>query len=285
MPNDGRLRYTNFTGNMVLPNYSPGDAIAASWLDTGDVASLDIYWVARDIVCGGSVAGEIWRDGSGAPQNNGGGFPDLNFAECHRSSNYGYQIDEQRRLAAVSGKREPIWGFVENGGPFTPPEVRMIAPDQMAGGVWNSLIHGAMGINYFNNTFNNGSCTSSNNLRYPLYYNASCYADIRAKTKVVNAQIKQLAPVLNTQSYQYTFDARLNTMLKEQGGSYYIFAMPAGIKGGSATGSHTLQLPSGLNGATAEVMFEGRTLPISASRQFTDSFAADYAYHIYKITP
>ncbi|WP_117213085.1 hypothetical protein [Allorhizocola rhizosphaerae] len=29
-PKDGRMRYTNFTGNMVLPNYSPGDRVASA---------------------------------------------------------------------------------------------------------------------------------------------------------------------------------------------------------------------------------------------------------------
>lgn len=285
LPQDGRIHFTNFTGNMVLPNYTPGDSIAASWLDQNDVASLDIYWISRDIVCGGSVAGEIWRDGSGSAQPHGNGYNDLNFAECHRSSNYGYQVSEQRRLAAVSGKHEPIWTFVENGGPFTPPEVRMITPDEMAGGVFNSLIHEARGINYFNHTFNEGSCTSSNNLRDPIYYNRPCYTAIRAKTKEINSRIKQLAPVLNTQSYQHIFNPKLETMLKEHSGSYYIFAMPGPVKGGSATGAHNLQLPPGLNGGTAEVLFENRTISIGANRQFTDSFANHYTYHIYKITP
>ncbi|HYG84095.1 MAG TPA: DUF4082 domain-containing protein [Verrucomicrobiae bacterium] len=283
LPKDGRFHYTNFTGNMILPNYTPGDTIAAEWLDQNDVVSLDIYWYTRDLVCGGSVAGEIWKDGSGAKQPHGNGYNDLSYDECHRASNYGHQIDAQRRLAALSGKREPVWGFIETGHPFTDPENRGITPNQLAGAVWNSLIHEARGINYFNHSFS-GPCQSSNVVRDPLYVGRDCYAAIRAKVKQVNAQITELAPVLNSQSFSYSFNPKLDTMLKEKNGSYYIFAMPAGVKGGSATSQQSLRLPNGLTASKAEVLFENRSLPITDG-QFTDTFAADHTYHIYKITP
>jgi hypothetical protein len=31
-------------------------------------------------------------------------------------------------------------------------------------------------------------------------------------------------------------------------------------------------------------MFEGRTLPVGTDRRFSDSFAVESAYHIYKIS-
>lgn len=283
LPQDGRLHFTNFTGNMILPNFTPGDAITSEWLDQSDVNSLDIYWYTRDLVCAGSIGGEIWKNGSGAPQPHGSGYNDLSYEECHRASNYGYQIDAQRRLSALSGKVEPVWTFVENGHPFTGTENRGIAPNQLAGAVWNSLIHEARGINYFNHSFS-GPCESSNVLRDPIYVGRDCYSAIRAKTKEVNAQVTQLAPILNTQSLSYSFNPKLDTMFKEKDGSYYIFAMPAGIKGGSTTGTQALKLPNGLTATNAEVLFENRNVAI-VDDMITDDFAADYTYHIYKITP
>jgi hypothetical protein len=73
----------------------------------------------------------------------------------------------------------------------------------------------------------------------------------------------------------------MDTMLKAYGGSYYLFAMP-GANGG--TGGQTLSLPAGLRASTAEVMFENRSVPINGG-QISDTFAAEYSYHIYKVTP
>jgi hypothetical protein len=277
------MYYTNYTGNMSFPIYSPSDSVAAQWIDINSAISQDVYWYSRELECGGSVAGEVWTNGSGAPQRNGSGYNDLSLPECHRPSNYGYMIDHTRYLDGLSGTRRPLYAFVENGHPFVDPS-NTITPDQMSGAVWSSLIHEARGINYFNHSFG-GPCQSSHNFRDPIISSRTCYTAMRAKAKEINGRVKQLAPVLNTQSYQYKFDPNLDTMLKSYGGSYYIFAMASGIKGGTATGSHTLQLPAGLNGSTVEVLFENRTLPINVSRQFTDSFAADYTYHIYKVTP
>jgi hypothetical protein len=279
-PADGRMRVTNHTGHMFFPTMSPGDATSASWLDVSDLVSLDVYWYGRPLHCGGSISGEIWKDGSGPSQPHGSGYNDLSLAECHRPHNYGRQVQDQRRLAALSGKREPVFTFVENGSPFESGTVYTITPDQMAGAVWNSIIHEARGVAYFNLTMNDQTgCYTANNLDHP------CYTAMRAKAKELHTRIKQLAPVINTQSYEHTFNSNLDTMLKEHGGAYYIFAMPTGIKGGSATGTHTLQLPAGLNGSTAQVLFEDRTLTIDSSRRLTDTFAADTTIHIYKITP
>jgi hypothetical protein len=278
---DGRMHFTNFTANMLWPTFPPGPEYTTKWLDANDVNSLDIYWHARDLVCGGNIAGEIWKDGSGAPQPHGNGYNTLSEAECHRASNYGWQIDAQRRLSMASGKAEPVFGFVENGSPAdTNPingPVHTITPDEMTGAMWNMIIHGASGINIFNHTLN-GACITSDNLNHP------CYAAMRQKTKEVSAQIRQLASVINTQSFNYEFDPLLDTALKEKDGSYYILAMPAGIKGGSATGQHTLRLPIGLEATHAEVLFENRNVPV-VNGAITDNFEAQYTYHIYKITP
>jgi hypothetical protein len=102
--------------------------------------------------------------------------------------------------------------------------------------------------------------------------------------KEVNQQVSQLAPVINTQSYQYDFGTNLDTMLKWYQGSAYIFAMISG-DASSQPGNRTFTLPADLHiAATVQVVDESRSLPVSAGA-FTDNFAQEYAYHIYKVTP
>jgi hypothetical protein len=69
-------------------------------------------------------------------------------------------------------------------------------------------------------------------------------------------------------------------MLKAHAGSAYVFAMCAN---GSTPGQRTCTLPAGVNGSTVEVVDENRTLPVSGGK-FTDTFAAEYTYRIYRIT-
>ncbi len=42
-------------------------------------------------------------------------------------------------------------------------------------------------------------------------------------------------------------------------------------------------MPAGINGTSVEVVGESRNLTVSGSKQFTDTFAAEYTYHVYKI--
>jgi hypothetical protein len=98
----------------------------------------------------------------------------------------------------------------------------------------------------------------------------------------VDQRIKTLAPVLNTQSYQYTFGSDLDTMLKAYQGSAYIFAMISGAAA-SEPGQRTFTLPPALAGATSvEVLNENRTIPV-VDGHFTDNFPYEYTYHIYKV--
>ena len=108
----------------------------------------------------------------------------------------------------------------------------------------------------------------------------ACGASIRPAVTEVNRQITELAPVLNTQSYQHSFNASLDTMLKHHNGASYVFAMQ---KRDKTTGSYSFTLPAGMAGTRVEVLYENRTLPISGGA-FQDSFAAENSYHIYKIT-
>ena len=94
----------------------------------------------------------------------------------------------------------------------------------------------------------------------------------------VNAQVQALAPVLNTQSYAWTFGTGLETSLKVYEGDAYVLAMTDG-----GTGSRTFTLPSGVNGGTVEVVGENRTLPVT-NGTFTDSFATEATHHVYRVS-
>ena len=72
----------------------------------------------------------------------------------------------------------------------------------------------------------------------------------------------------------------LDTMLKTNNGYAYVFAM---VDGSSQPGGRNFTLPDGVSGRSVEVLFEGRTLQADAAGAFSDNFAAEHSYHIYKI--
>ena len=60
------------------------------------------------------------------------------------------------QLDALDGDRQPQWGFVEVGKPFTDNQNGggdTITPAQARGAVWHTLIAGARGIIYFQHSF------------------------------------------------------------------------------------------------------------------------------------
>lgn len=252
-----RMRYANFgKGIMFWQNNADASRFVNEWTT---VVSNDIYWYTDPNVCYSSSEGPA----IGVPED-----------ACRRSANYGLTMDRMREVDAMDGKRQPIYAFVEVGHPFEGNDSPTITKEQIAGAVVNSLIHEARGILYFNHNFGS-DCISQHVLR------DACGTAVRPAVTELNRRIKSLAPVLNTQSFRWQFNPALDTMLKQYDGSYYVFAMP-GRTGG--TGEQKLTLPEGVSGAEAEVLFENRTVPISGGT-VTDTFAKEFSYHIYKITP
>jgi len=47
-------------------------------------------------------------------------------------------------------------------------------------------------------------------------------------------------------------------------------------------GARTFTFPPGVDGTSAQVVGENRTIPV-ANGTFSDAFAQEYAYHVYKI--
>jgi hypothetical protein len=253
-------------GNPLYANYGKGvmlwesDAEASVFVNQfQQIVSNDLYFYTDTNICGGES--QTWL---GIPTN-----------QCRRAANYGFTMDKMRRLDAMDGKLQPIYAFVEDGHPAGESTSPTITGDQMAGAVFNSLIHEARGVIYFNHSFG-GPCQSQHVLR-------DCgLTTIRPKVIETNSRIKQLAPILNSQSYQYSFNPNLETMLKEYNGNYYIFAMQK--RSAQTSGTFNFTLPSGMTASKVEAMFENRTVPVSGN-SFSDNFAAEYSYHVYKVTP
>jgi hypothetical protein len=109
---------------------------------------------------------------------------------------------------------------------------------------------------------------------------SACYGAIINMVTSVNAQIKSLAPVLNsdtvTSGHSLT-GAQTRRMVKYNliEGKFYVFL--ASYDGGNAT----VSMPC-LGDATATVLAENRTVSVRGGT-FTDSFADGNAAHIYRI--
>jgi hypothetical protein len=267
---DGRFQYANFTA-IVAANYNPTQIEADNKyvnMYEGPV-SVDAYWYT-DPHC--DVKPYVdWS------------FVAVTEANCRTASSYGKTVQSVRARDASDGKLKPIWAFVElmGVGHDDPAYNFSITPGQLQGAAMNSIINEARGLVWFNQRFT-GGCEAGTLLRRVQVDPNSCAASNAAAMRTVNLLITNLAPVLNTQSYEYTFGPGLNTMLKWHDGAAYIFAM---VDGNSQPGTRTLTLPPQLaNPRTVTDLTDNRTLT-PTSGAITDTFTAEYTYHIYKITP
>ena len=138
-----------------------------------------------------------------------------------------------------------------------------------------ALVHGAVGIEYFCHRFQ------------PTFSETDCLDDAptAAALTEINAQITELAPVLNTQSVSNGVTVAssdsavpVDTMLKRHGGATYLFAVA--MRGSDTTATFALRdFPAN---ASAEVLGEGRTIEVTDG-EFSDDLAG-YAVHLYRIT-
>lgn len=266
---DGRFKYANFTQMVMSKDMNQADA--QKYVNNyTDAVSLDMYWYTVAYCNWTPFRGDIYLN-------------PVNQANCRTASSYGKTVKSLRQQDAADGKLQPIWQFVENlnGGPGGGPFVADITGGQLKGAVMSSLINEARGLVYFNQSLN-GPCQGGSIFRQSEVTPNFCGASQVAAAKEVNNQVKQLAPILNSQSYQYSFGTGLDTMLKTYGGSAYLFAM---VDGSSKPGNRDFQLPAGLTASSIEVMFENRKLPVEGNGHFSDNFANEYSYHVYKITP
>ena len=152
-----------------------------------------------------------------------------------------------------------VWPSVENGDVFEGPDHHEITPDQMAEAVWNSLIHEARGVAYFN------GCISSNNFRYPIHYGPTCYVAIRARAK--RGECADPRTGAGTEHAILSMEVQPQPRHNAQGAGRRLlhFRHAVGDQGRQRYRSRTLQLPPGLTGSAVEVLFESCTLPTTLS--------------------
>jgi hypothetical protein len=146
-------------------------------------------------------------------------------------------------------------------------------PHQVKAEVWMSLIHGSKGLIYFVHQFQ------------PKFNEHALLDDpeMLAAVTVINKQIRELAPVLNSPTAP-GLDVKssiegvpIDASLVKHRGTDYLFAV--GMRNAPAKG--TFAIP-GLSGdASAEVLGEGRNVKVVNGR-FEDDFAP-YDVHLYAI--
>lgn len=266
LPDDGRFRYANFT-QMVIARDLPQAAARQYVNGYTDVVSVDMYWYSIPF-CDQTPYRDVY-------------LTPVAQATCRTASSYGATMNSLRAQDAADGELQPLWQWVENlnGGPPDAAPKSYLTPGQLTGAVMNSIINEARGIAYFNQSLS-GECQSSNVFRQSQVTPGFCGNAQVAAVKSVNAQIHSLAPVLNTQSYEYTFGPKLDTMVKTYAGSAYIFAM---VDGSDGPGKRTFTLPPGVEHQNVEVLGEDRSLAVDSAGRFTDTFAKEYSYHIYRV--
>lgn len=262
----GFFKYANFT-QMVISHYMPAADAQPFVNNFTDTVSVDMYWYTIPY-CGLR------------PYSNAHLAP-VSEENCRTASSYGKTMKALRMQDAADGKLQPLWQFVENlnGGPGEGPFVANISAGQLQGAVMNSIINEARGIVYFNQSLS-GPCGGGSVLRLSQVLPGFCGAEQIEAVKTVNSRIRELAPVINTQSYDFKLGNQLDTMLKIHDGYAYIFAM---VDGSSAPGERNFKLPDSMNATQAEVLFENRTVPVDATGSFADTYSAEYTYHIYKV--
>jgi hypothetical protein len=284
--NDGRFTLANY-GNGILRTFWAVDDMT-KFVQGVDVSSADKYTYTSP-----SVASII--DLANGGDHDAPDWP--NNVPIQRAYSYGWQADQMKRFQDPANLH-PAWTFIETAHPFlgSEPGSTTITPGQMEGAVWSALIHEARGIYYFQHNDASSGCTAT-------YSIVEC-PGVHDAVKAVDAQVKALAPVLNTQSYynttqnvngfnyyRYSFNNGTDTMLKTYNGSAYIFAdlgmrcNDTACTSGTVdtTGNKTFNLPSDVTGSTVTVAGENRTIPVS-NGSFSDNFANEYTHHVYQIT-
>lgn len=180
-----------------------------------------------------------------------------------------YDQVQEGRLYCQSAR--PVFPFIEmdhqDGGTIYP------TPAQTVAEVWNAIVAGARGIQYFDQ---NGNITD------PAYTGGGHYAAgaMYNAIKAVNAQIQSLAPVLNApfaNNYVTTGASGVRYMAKYSSGLFYIFTSAHQNTSQSVTFT-----AAGSYSGPVTVVNESRTVTATAG-QFTDTFADANATHIYQI--
>jgi hypothetical protein len=179
------------------------------------------------------------------------------------------------RLHEWSGGKQVVWNALECTG--ISDQEHKPTPEQVKSEVWMSIIHGSTGIIYFVHQFG------------PTFVEAALLADpeMSAAVKALNAQITELAPVLNSPTLENGGTATpdnplvpVDVMVKRYGDSVYLFAV-----GMRNLPTHAVLIIDPLHragkDAEATVLGESRTVQCWGGK-IEDDFTP-YQVHIYKV--
>jgi hypothetical protein len=198
-------------------------------------------------------------------------YPVTNIGKPDGENYLWYVAKGVDRLVKWSGGRA-VWNALECTHIDNP--TAKVTPAQLRAEVWMSLAHGSRGIIYFVHEFKPRSSD------HALLDDPAMLAAVTR----INAQIRQLAPVLNSRTVEgavtvasSSSQVPIDMMVKRQQGAIYLFAV--GMRNAATTGSFSLPaLPSE---AQVQVLDEDRTL-VARNGKFTDAFKA-YDVHLYQI--
>ena len=173
-------------------------------------------------------------------------------------------------LQSWAREARSVWTFVET--TRISHETDRATPHQIRAEVWLALIQGATGIGYFVHEFS-GGFREDGIFRYP--------ETVEAVARI-NAEIRDLAPVLNTPTLRDRVKvgdgAPIAVAAKEHGGVLDLFAAST-----TETRSRMNLTIGGLQQGQAHLIGEGRTVDIKDG-VIEDTFDG-YAVHLYRIEP
>jgi hypothetical protein len=175
-------------------------------------------------------------------------------------------------LYKYSDGKQPVWAFVETT-KFDAVNAGRPTPEQVKAQVWIALVHGAKGIEYFCHVFTPDFIEAG-----PLH---ESYTDTREMLTSINAQITELAPVLNSPDLKgfasvesSNKDVTIDTVSKEYEGSQYIFSV--GVQADSTTATFRVE-----SEGYVEVLGENRVINL-VDGKFNDEFGPNEV-HLYKV--
>jgi hypothetical protein len=269
-----------------------------------DFASVDIYWMAGDDGCDGGAynSGLLYQRAM------------LTRDERRRGARYGDMMDWIRlgnpickHVKWQESYPAPVSVYVETGGPYTQNATiaSYAQPPEINAAVWSTLIHGARYIQYFGHTF--GSAGGDNILHGTSFYKTPYPGQsisVYDQVKATNTMVSQMATVLNSpfalgyvtvDPLGWKFGDPALSAFKGDGfdvmakyhnvaggdNKFYIFAMPRYSPAKTAqTATFTIQPTTA---STVTVVGENRTIPITDSTSFKDTFADGHTVHIYRV--
>ena len=175
-----------------------------------------------------------------------------------------------QRLREWTRGEKPVWNCIECTQISNPN--KKASPEQIRSEVWMSIIHGSRGIIYFVHQFK------------PTFVEAALLEDpenLKAIT-AINAQVKELAPVINTPSLRTSIfvgsdeNVPIATTARRFKNSTYLFTVAMENNPSTAT----FKMPEIPKRGTVEVIGESRSIEIS-NAAFTDKFKP-YEVHLYR---